>query len=121
MARGELVLLGTIVLYSVLGLTVLPGPSDLLQQQLGGAQGLGLDVQKIVNSIVRLAHELDLVVVAEGVETEDIQDYLKSIDCDLAQGYLYGRPAPATLLPSLPIGPVADVLPPDRRAIRQVG
>ena len=35
----------------MLGLTVLPGPSDLLQQKLGSTQGLGLDVQKIANSI----------------------------------------------------------------------
>jgi hypothetical protein len=32
---------------------VLPGPSDVLQQQLGGTQALGLDVQKIANSISR--------------------------------------------------------------------
>ena len=51
LACGELVLLGAIALYGVLGLTVLPGPSDLLQQELGGTHGLGLDVQKIANSI----------------------------------------------------------------------
>ena len=51
LACDELVLLGAIALYGVLGLTVLPGPSDLLQQQLGGAEGLGLDVQKIADSI----------------------------------------------------------------------
>jgi hypothetical protein len=35
----------------VLGLTVLPGPREVLQQQLGGTKELGLDVQKIANSI----------------------------------------------------------------------
>jgi len=54
LARGELVLLGTIALYGVLGLTVLPGPRDLLQHQLGSTQGLGLDVQKIANSITTI-------------------------------------------------------------------
>lgn len=54
LACGELVLFGTIALYGVLGLTVLPGPSDLLQQQLGSTQGLGLDVQKIANSITTI-------------------------------------------------------------------
>ena len=54
LACGESVLLGAIVLYGVLGLTVLPGPSDLLQQQLGSTQGLGLDVQKIANSITTI-------------------------------------------------------------------
>ena len=51
--------------------------------------------QKIVNSIVRLAHELQLKVVAEGVENDKIVSYLRSIDCDLAQGYFFGRPKPA--------------------------
>ncbi|MDD1749397.1 MAG: hypothetical protein LUO89_05915 [Methanothrix sp.] len=51
LARGELVLLGAIALYCVLGLTVLPAASDVLKQQLRGAEGLGLDVQKLANSI----------------------------------------------------------------------
>jgi diguanylate cyclase (GGDEF)-like protein len=50
--------------------------------------------QKIVSSIVRLAHELQLQVVAEGVEEESAVTYLRSIDCDLAQGYLFDRPQP---------------------------
>jgi len=54
LACGELVLLGAIALYGVLGLTVLPGPSDLLQRELGSTQGLGLDVQKIANSITTI-------------------------------------------------------------------
>jgi diguanylate cyclase (GGDEF)-like protein len=51
--------------------------------------------QKIVNSIVRLAHELQLVVVAEGVEDEHSLAYLRSINCDYAQGYYFGKPKPA--------------------------
>ncbi len=51
--------------------------------------------QKIVNSIVRLAHELQLVVVAEGVEDEQSLAYLRSVDCDYAQGYYFGKPKPA--------------------------
>jgi EAL domain-containing protein (putative c-di-GMP-specific phosphodiesterase class I) len=51
--------------------------------------------QKIVNSIVRLAHELQLVVVAEGVEDEKVLAYLRSIDCDFGQGYFFGKPKPA--------------------------
>lgn len=54
--------------------------------------------QKIVNSIVRLAHELQLKVVAEGVEDESAMTYLRSIGCDLAQGYLFDRPRPAEQL-----------------------
>jgi hypothetical protein len=51
LACGELVLLGAITLYGVLGLTVLPAAGDVLQQQLGGTKGPGLDVQKIANFI----------------------------------------------------------------------
>ena len=50
--------------------------------------------QKIVNSIVRLAHELQLLVVAEGVNNTSAVAYLRSIDCDVVQGYLFGRPRP---------------------------
>ncbi len=42
-----------------------------------------------------LAHGLGLIVVAEGIETEGQSRFLKAHGCDLLQGYLYGRPAPA--------------------------
>lgn len=47
---------------------------------------------QILTSIVHLAHEMNLQVVAEGVETEDQSSILKRLGCDLAQGYYYGRP-----------------------------
>ena len=34
-------------------------------------------------------------VVAEGVETAAHAEYLRSVDCDIAQGYFFGRPMPA--------------------------
>jgi EAL domain-containing protein (putative c-di-GMP-specific phosphodiesterase class I) len=40
-----------------------------------------------------LAHGLHLKVVAEGVETQAQVDLLKDMDCELAQGYLYSKPA----------------------------
>jgi EAL domain-containing protein (putative c-di-GMP-specific phosphodiesterase class I) len=49
----------------------------------------------VVSSIVSLAHNLDLSVVAEGVETVDQLDALKRLGCDEAQGYLFGKPLPA--------------------------
>ena len=48
----------------------------------------------IVESVVRLAHSLGMPVIAEGVETEREANFLKSIDCRIVQGYLYGRPMP---------------------------
>jgi EAL domain-containing protein (putative c-di-GMP-specific phosphodiesterase class I) len=49
----------------------------------------------LVRSTVNLAHELGLKVVAEGVEDPECLQFLKSIGCDMAQGYLISRPLPA--------------------------
>ena len=52
----------------------------------------------IVRSVVRLAAELDMAVVAEGVEDEQTAADLNALGCDLLQGYLYSRPVPAAVL-----------------------
>jgi len=51
--------------------------------------------RELVVAIVAMAHSLGLKVVAEGVETREQHDLLREIHCDLGQGHLYGRPAPA--------------------------
>jgi len=53
------------------------------------------DDQIIVRSIIDLAHNLGLTVVAEGVETTEILERLNALGCDIAQGYLISRPIPA--------------------------
>ena len=53
------------------------------------------DDQIIVKSIVDLAHNLGLSVVAEGVETKEVLDHLNRLGCDIAQGYLIAKPMPA--------------------------
>lgn len=50
---------------------------------------------RLIKSILALAHSLDLKTVIEGVETTEQLNYLKGINCDLAQGYLLGKPVPA--------------------------
>ena len=50
----------------------------------------------IVAAVTNLAHALDLVVVAEGVETVRQRDVLTSIGADQAQGYYFARPLPAS-------------------------
>jgi len=50
---------------------------------------------KIVQTIVDLAHHLDLKVVAEGVEALEQLNILRRMDCDYSQGYLLGQPVPA--------------------------
>ena len=56
---------------------------------------------QIVRIIVMLAHGLRLKVVAEGVETQAQVDLLKEIGCELAQGYLYSKPAAADAIEQL--------------------
>jgi EAL domain-containing protein (putative c-di-GMP-specific phosphodiesterase class I) len=53
------------------------------------------DSRVIVKTIVDLAHNLGMKAVAEGVETEQVLDYLAEIGCDEAQGYHISKPMPA--------------------------
>lgn len=46
----------------------------------------------IVESIISLSHSLDIKVVAEGVENKEQVAYLKSVHCDIIQGYYYSKP-----------------------------
>jgi len=48
----------------------------------------------IVRTIVSLAHNLGLDVVAEGIETERQRDFLADLSCECGQGYLFSRPLP---------------------------
>ncbi len=66
--------------------------------------GIGKDdhADKLVSSIVSMAHKLGLDVVAEGVEAQHQADYLISLGCEFLQGYFYGRPVPPTAVSSLP-------------------
>jgi len=49
----------------------------------------------IVDTIIRLANNLHLRVIAEGVETDEELEALRDRKCDEVQGYLYARPMPA--------------------------
>lgn len=48
--------------------------------------------RKIVNSVINLAHNLKLNVVAEGIELNDQWAMLKALDCEHGQGFLLSRP-----------------------------
>ena len=49
----------------------------------------------LVRSIINIGHDLDLDVIAEGIENASQLDALRSAGCDFGQGYLFGRPSPA--------------------------
>ncbi|MBT8484327.1 MAG: EAL domain-containing protein [Phycisphaerales bacterium] len=53
------------------------------------------DYGAIVHAVVELAHNLDMQVVAEGVETEDQLALLQALDCDYAQGQRFSLAVPA--------------------------
>jgi len=89
---------------------------------IGHLHGFDLDVVKIdrrfvqtlatgpkdrvlCESIIRMAHALELVVVAEGVETDEQRKILQALGCDYAQGYLFGRPMPAQQMGELVLSP----------------
>lgn len=50
--------------------------------------------QKIIKHIISMAKDLDITVLAEGVETKQQKEFLKEFKCDLIQGYYYAKPMP---------------------------
>jgi diguanylate cyclase (GGDEF)-like protein/PAS domain S-box-containing protein len=71
-------------------------PVDVLKIDGTFVAGLGHEPQdaSIAAAVISLAHALGLDTVAEGIETEEQLTILRSLGCDLGQGYLFGRPAP---------------------------
>lgn len=55
----------------------------------------------MVDTLVELAHKLNLTVCAEGVETEEALEFLNSIGCDSAQGFLISRPVAPKDVPTV--------------------
>jgi|GEM_PF-363305 len=49
----------------------------------------------ILSSVIRMAHGIKMSVIAEGVETREQAEYLKSLGCLFMQGYYFARPMPA--------------------------
>ena len=77
-------------------------PVDIMKIDRSFVNRLGPDPRDraIVAGMIELAHALDLLVVAEGVETTNQLAELSRLGCDMAQGYYYGRPQPARDLTS---------------------
>jgi len=59
------------------------------------------DDKAIAKAIISLGHELNLKVIAEGVETEQQLEFLRAHGCDEMQGYLFSRPVPPAELAAL--------------------
>ena len=76
---------------------------DELKVDRGFVQGMETSPhdQRLVRSVVELAHSIGLSVVAEGVETGAVAARLAALGCERLQGYLFGRPMPAEDLEGL--------------------
>ena len=46
----------------------------------------------IIETIISMAKKLKMTTIAEGIETKEQAEYLKTIGCDIAQGYYYALP-----------------------------
>ena len=66
-------------------------------RRLGGED----DALAIVKTIMILAHQLGRKVIAEGVETSEHLNILRSLGCEYAQGYLFAKPLPEEAVPQL--------------------
>ena len=85
-------------------------PLDQLKIDQSFVRNLGVrhtdDV--IVQTIIGMARNLELEVIAEGVETQEQKDFLVRHGCDLYQGYLLGRPMPVDALDAVLAGEAAS-------------
>lgn len=73
-------------------------PIDVLKIDRTFVDGLPAGEQdaQIARAIIAMAHSLNLAVIAEGVETHEQLEFLREHGCDEVQGYLFGRPMPAS-------------------------
>ena len=75
-------------------------PFDEIKIDMSFVAGLDRDRTDtaITSSIIALGRSLDLIVVAEGIETQAQYDRLRGLGCHVGQGYLFHRPAPPDAL-----------------------
>ena len=59
-----------------------------------GAEG---EHSEIIQTIIKLAANLGMDVIAEGVESEEQLNFLKDMNCEFAQGYYYSKPVDSSL------------------------
>jgi EAL domain-containing protein (putative c-di-GMP-specific phosphodiesterase class I) len=75
-------------------------PIDTLKVDRAFVSGVTSDPHDaaLVRAIVTLAQNLNLRVVAEGIETEEQLDFLRLLRCEEGQGYLFSKPQPGAVL-----------------------
>jgi EAL domain-containing protein (putative c-di-GMP-specific phosphodiesterase class I) len=73
--------------------------------------GEGSRADTIIRTVIGLGHELEMKVLAEGVETAEQSAFLAQQKCDLQQGYLYGAPAHIKAYSCVTHGPLTSATP----------
>jgi diguanylate cyclase (GGDEF)-like protein/PAS domain S-box-containing protein len=81
-------------------------PVEAIKIDRGFVAGLGLDSEDttIVEAVVNLGHSFGIAVIAEGLETPLQLSRLREMGCDRGQGYLFGRPRPASIVEAERVG-----------------
>ena len=69
-------------------------PADILKIDKSFVDRIGKNEKNMIDYILTMAKELKLTTIAEGVETKEQRDYLLEKECDIIQGYYYGKPMP---------------------------
>ncbi|MEI7024399.1 EAL domain-containing protein [Paenibacillus sp. y28] len=67
-------------------------PIDRLKIDQSFIRELSISNQAIIKTIIDMAHNMNIAVIAEGVETQEHVDYLKRLRCNEVQGYFYSKP-----------------------------
>jgi EAL domain-containing protein (putative c-di-GMP-specific phosphodiesterase class I)/ActR/RegA family two-component response regulator len=72
-------------------------PFDELKVDRGFVHGASSDATRraICGASLRMAHQLQMQVIGEGIETQDDWDFLSQLGCDIGQGYYIAKPMPA--------------------------
>ena len=75
-------------------------PVETIKIDRSFVSGLGREVDggSSVEAVIDLGHSLGLTVLAEGIETLPQLTALRELGCDTGQGYLFGRPRPASII-----------------------
>jgi diguanylate cyclase (GGDEF)-like protein/PAS domain S-box-containing protein len=89
-------------------------PVDMIKVDRSFIQGMEEETKDaaIAANLVTLAHALGVLAIAEGIESDGQLASLRGLGCDLAQGFLFARPMPASQLESLLTGSFGDLIEP---------
>ena len=74
--------------------TIQDMPADILKIDKSFVDKIGKSEKNIIDYILNIAKDLQLITIAEGVETKEQRDYLLENGCNVIQGYYYSRPLP---------------------------